>query len=173
MISKTKILIILFVLLLGLFNLSPLAFAQVDPGVTGRDGNTGTGGGARCETDDLCKAIGNTEYCRINGLCVPVPKGNVGGLIGSSTVFEVVAIVLKWLLTLAGVVATVFIIIGGYQYITAAGNEEASEKGKKTLVNAIIGVVVVVLSMAIVTIITNTLGSTEPLGYKSDQITKG
>lgn len=131
-----------------------------------RDSNTGAGGGAQCVPDDLCpKKIGNTEYCRINGLCVPKPQGNVGGLIGSSTVFEVVGIVLKWLLTLAGVVATVFIIIGGYLYITAAGNEEQSEKGKKTLVNAIIGIVVVVLSMAIVTIVTNTLGSTEPLGF--------
>lgn len=166
MTSKTKIFIILFALLLGLFSLSPLALAEVDPNVTGRgnnsnnSGNAGAGGGAQCETDDLCQG----NFCRINGICVPKPKGNVGGLIGSSTVFEVVAIVLKWLLTLAGVIATVFLIIGGYQYLTSAGNEEASEKGKKTIVNAIIGIVVVVLSMAIVTIITNTLGSSEPLG---------
>lgn len=155
-----RIFVLTTAVLMGLSSLSSLTLADNHLPTNRPPDSSGSGGGAQCTTDELCKG----DFCRINGLCVPKPKGNVGGLIGSSTVFEVVAIVLQWLLTLAGVVATIFLIIGGYRYITAAGNEEQAEKGKKTLINSIIGIAVVVLSIAIVTIITNTLGSTEPLG---------
>jgi|SRR3989344_3073707 len=161
---KTKIVVCFIAIISLVFPALVLAQSNVPSDRPSENNNTG---GQACEPpDEFCPAkINNTEYCRINGLCVPKAKGE--GLIGSSSVFEVIAIVLKWLLTLAGVVATVFLIIGGYQYITAAGNEELAEKGRKTLINAVIGIVVVVLSMAIVTIITNTLGSTEPLGSKN------
>ena len=39
-----------------------------------------------------------------------------------------------------------------------------AEKGKKTLINSVIGIVVVVLAVTIVTIVTNTLGQSSPLG---------
>src|SRR3989344_3937439 len=60
-------------------------------------------------------------------------------------------------LSIAGILAIAFIIYGGLQYITSAGNEEQAESGKKTLLNAIIGVVIIVLSYAIVAIIENAL----------------
>jgi FtsH-binding integral membrane protein len=50
------------------------------------------------------------------------------------------------LLGLVGVVATIFIIIGAYQYLTAFGSDERAEAGKKTLTWAIIGLVVIILS---------------------------
>jgi hypothetical protein len=58
------------------------------------------------------------------------------------------------------------VVIGGYQYITSAGNEEQSEKGKKTLVNAIIGIVVIVLSFTIINVVVNTVsGSGSTFGF--------
>ncbi len=63
------------------------------------------------------------------------------------------------LLWLAGSIAVIFLIIGGYRYLTSAGNEEAAEKGKKTLVTSIIGLVVIILSATIVRIVANTLGT--------------
>jgi hypothetical protein len=133
--------------------------------VSGR-GNTSSGSGqSKCDKpgDEFCPA---PKFCYINGLCVPAPEAEAreGSLRGAGSIFEVIAIVLKWLLTLAGVIATVFLIFGGYQYITAGGNEEQSEKGKQTLINAVIGIVIVLLSMTIITIVTNTLSSTGPLG---------
>ncbi len=68
---------------------------------------------------------------------------------------------LAYLINLAigivGLVSIVFIIYGGFQYITSAGNEEQAESGKKTLTNAIIGLVIVILSYTIVTIVSNAL----------------
>ena len=86
---------------------------------------------------------------------------------GVPTPVAIIATVIQIILSVIGVVALILILYAGWQWLTAAGNEELAEKGRKTLINAVIGIVVVVLSMAIVTIITNTLGSTEPLGSKN------
>lgn len=61
------------------------------------------------------------------------------------------------LLPLAGLVAVLFIIIGGYRYIVSAGSEEQAEAGKKTLTNAVIGLVIIILSYVIVTVVATTL----------------
>ncbi len=63
--------------------------------------------------------------------------------------------IIRMLLLVAGALAVLFVIIGGYQYITSGGNEETAEKGKKTLVNAIIGIVVIILSFVIINVIVN------------------
>ncbi len=61
------------------------------------------------------------------------------------------------LLTFAGVVAVLFIIIGGFNYLASAGNEEQAENGKKILINSVIGLVVIIMAGAIVRIVVNTL----------------
>src|SRR5690606_20766095 len=53
-------------------------------------------------------------------------------------------------LTVAGLIAVLFLIIGGFRYITSAGNEETAEQAKKIITNAIIGIVVIILSFVIV-----------------------
>ncbi len=51
----------------------------------------------------------------------------------------------------------IFLIVGGYRYIIARGNEEMMEAAKKTITGAIIGIIVIVISFAIVAIINNLL----------------
>lgn len=65
--------------------------------------------------------------------------------------------IINLLLFVAGIIAVLFIIIGGYQYIMSGANEELAEQGKKTLQNAVIGIVIIVLSYTIVSIIFRTL----------------
>jgi hypothetical protein len=92
-----------------------------------------------------------------------------GGISGSQTLTGpsgLIYRVLSLMLFIAGALAVVFVVIGGYQYITSAGNEEQSEKGKKTLVNAIIGIVVIVLSFTIINVVVNTVsGSGSTFGF--------
>ena len=64
------------------------------------------------------------------------------------------------LLGILGLVSMVFIIIGGYQYVMSGANEELAEKGKKTLRNAIIGLVIAILSYVVVKVVATTLGAT-------------
>lgn len=63
--------------------------------------------------------------------------------------------VINWLLGIAFGVAVLFLIIGGFWYITSAGNEETAEKGKNTAINAIIGIVMIILSYVIVNVVAN------------------
>lgn len=84
----------------------------------------------------------------------------IGGIAGSSSltgpgglIYRIVSL----LLLVSGALAVAFIIIGGYQYITSGGNEELAEKGKKTLINSIIGVVVIVLAYVIINVVVNTI----------------
>lgn len=59
-----------------------------------------------------------------------------------------------------GVIAVFAIIYGGYLYMTAAGNPEQVDKAKKVLFYAIIGIVVVLLTVAILQYLT-----TKVFGY--------
>jgi len=71
---------------------------------------------------------------------------------------QLIKTVINWLLAIAFGVAVLFLIIGGFQYIISAGNEEAAEKGKGTAVNALIGIVIIILSYVIVNVVANFVG---------------
>ena len=80
-----------------------------------------------------------------------------GGLACSRSFSDLVLGVIHLLLLVSGSLAVLFIIIGGFFYITSAGNEEQAEQGRATLTNAVIGIVVIILSYAIVNVISNTI----------------
>ena len=73
-----------------------------------------------------------------------------------------IVFIIQILLYIAGGVAVLFVIIGGFQYILSAGNAETATKGKKTVINAIIGIVLIILSYMVISVVTNTL-----LGYSA------
>lgn len=77
------------------------------------------------------------------------------GVAGARDPWTLIRNIIDIMLFAAGAIAVVFVIIGGYQYVTSAGNDEMAEKGRKTLVNAIIGIVIIVLSYAIINVIWN------------------
>ena len=65
--------------------------------------------------------------------------------------------VILFILGLAGLVAVLFIIIGGYQYIMSGANEGLAKKGKTTLTNAVIGLIIIILSYTVISIVYTTL----------------
>lgn len=65
--------------------------------------------------------------------------------------------IINWALYIAAIAAVIFVIIGGYFYIFSAGNAANATKGRTTLVNALIGLAVVVLSYIIVQVVYNFL----------------
>ena len=65
--------------------------------------------------------------------------------------------VVNILLLVAASVAVIFLIVGGYRYVMAHGNEEGTEAAKKTLSGAVLGLIVIVLSFAVVRIISAVL----------------
>jgi len=90
------------------------------------------------------------------GIPLPPDVGLPGGRYDNAT--DIIRnIIQNILLPIAGIVAVLFIIVGGFQYITSGANEEWAETGKKTLRNAVIGLVVIILSYIIVIVIANSL----------------
>lgn len=78
----------------------------------------------------------------------------------SQTVGDLIISVIRILIGLLFAITVLFIILGGYQYVTSAGNEEQAKKGRKTLIYAIIGLVVVILSYVIVNTVSGAVDST-------------
>lgn len=103
-----------------------------------------------CESQGLVKDAAT-------GLCLPPNPYGKGqkGIVGSTTVGQFIQRILDILLTLAGIVAVVFIIIGAYMYITSRGAEDQAKSGRKTMLYAIIGLIAVLLAYTLVSLITN------------------
>ncbi|MFP4514920.1 MAG: pilin [Parcubacteria group bacterium] len=68
---------------------------------------------------------------------------------GSVGVSDIVARVIFIALSLLAVIFIVLIIIAGYQWMTAGGNEEQITKAKKNISNAIIGLVIILSAYAV------------------------
>jgi len=77
-----------------------------------------------------------------------------------TSVNTLIRTVINWLLGISFAVAVLFLIIGGFWYITSAGNEETAEKGKGTAINAIIGIVIIILSYVIINVVSNLVTNT-------------
>ena len=97
--------------------------------------------------------VGNCVSQGLTSIAGIFPNGGFSSITANPLAF--IAWVIRILLYLAGAVAVLFVIIGGYQYMTSGGNEETAEKGRKTLINAIIGIVIIILSYVIVNVIVN------------------
>jgi len=82
------------------------------------------------------------------------PDSATGSL--SNTIKEVINVIS----VLAGAAAVVMIIIGGFRYITSAGNAEGAKAAKNTILYAIIGLVVIALAQIIVHFTLNTVSAT-------------
>lgn len=58
--------------------------------------------------------------------------------------------IVNFFLTFLGLIAVVMIIYGGFLYVTAAGNGEKVESAKKIIMYSVIGIIIILLSFAIV-----------------------
>ncbi len=60
-------------------------------------------------------------------------------------------------LALISTIAVIFLILGGFQYITSAGNPDNVGKAKNTILYAIIGLILAIMSYSIISFITSKL----------------
>ncbi len=79
------------------------------------------------------------------------------GLPSVTNPVDVVAKVIKGALGLVAIIFFIMIIIAGFRWMTAGGNEEAITSSKKNISNAIIGLVVILFSYAITYFVFNIL----------------
>ena len=63
----------------------------------------------------------------------------------------------NWILGFISIIATLVIIYGGVQYLTAGGNEDSVANAKKTISYGIIGIVIAGLAYAMVIVVSTVI----------------
>lgn len=75
---------------------------------------------------------------------------------------EFIIRIVNFALGFLGLIAVIIVIYGGVLYVTAAGEQEKTDKGKKAITYAVIGLLIVMASFAIVnTVISGAMGGEE------------
>jgi hypothetical protein len=67
--------------------------------------------------------------------------------------------IVNLVLSFLGLIAVVIILIGGFKWMTAGGNEEKVSSAKKLLISGLIGLVIVLLAWGIATWVIGTTGN--------------
>jgi cbb3-type cytochrome oxidase subunit 3 len=67
--------------------------------------------------------------------------------------------ILEGMIRLAGLVAVVMIFIGGFRFITSQGNPESAKSARMTAINALIGLVIVMIATVVVSYIGRNIGA--------------
>ncbi|MEK7652077.1 MAG: pilin [Patescibacteria group bacterium] len=80
---------------------------------------------------------------------------------------ELALFAVNFLLSIIAVISVLFVVIGGFRYVTSNGNEEAASKGRATITNAIIGLVIAMLSYTIIRVSVNTFSDSFNPGASS------
>jgi len=71
------------------------------------------------------------------------------------TISDYITIIINWVLGFAALIAVLFLIYGGILYVTASGNTDRAKSARQTIMYAVIGLIVIVLSYFIVSLVIN------------------
>jgi hypothetical protein len=135
--------------------------------VNSSDGQNSSGSGVNKTNTGLCKGIpGTTE---INYTCIP--NGDRLANCSSSSLSlscitslgGAINLIIRIGLMFAGIIAVIFIMLGGYQLLISRGDPNGYKKGRTTITQAAIGLIIVLLAYVIVQFITSLVG---PNGLK-------
>ncbi len=97
------------------------------------------------------------QYLETDAKCNIINFDVVGGTSGSDFVLIALALI-DDLLRIAGFVAIGYIVYGGILYLMSQGSPDQTAKAQGTIQNALIGLVITILSVSFVTFIGNRLG---------------
>jgi len=80
-------------------------------------------------------------------------------LVGITSIQGLIGRLIKVLLGLAGSFSLLMFVWGGFQYLWSAGDPAKIKKGKDTLVNAVLGIFIMLFAYSIVTAVINALST--------------
>jgi len=88
--------------------------------------------------------------------CLGISYGEATGL-GKQDVRTTIARIINVALGLLGIVAVVIILVGGFEWMTAGGNEEKTGSAKKRITAGIVGLAIILSAYAIATFVIRSL----------------
>jgi hypothetical protein len=95
-----------------------------------------------------------------NGDCSIKSPNDVGGI--SNFIWKIVLNVIEMALVVVAYIAAFFILYGGFLYITGGGNASQVEKAQKSILNAVIGLIIAMGSIAVTNFIFSLFGTATP-----------
>ena len=120
--------------------------------------------GEQCDAGQanaVCDAAG-TVKCDVNCmLCSTVPDlgtnyaGQIG--LGGQDIRTTVASIIRTAMGLLGIVAVVIILIGGFTWMTAGGNDDKVGEAKKWIIAGVIGLGIILSAFALSSFVINSL----------------
>ena len=78
-------------------------------------------------------------------------------VLGENDPEQLAIAVVNWILGILALIAVVMILIGGFRWMTAGGNEEKVESAKKLLIAALIGLVIILAAWGLAVYAINNL----------------
>jgi hypothetical protein len=70
----------------------------------------------------------------------------------SQSWLDVINNIIRGLQFLAGLVVVIFLIMGGFKFMTAGGNPDEVEKAKKDIFYAVVGLIIILVAQAFVSL---------------------
>lgn len=103
---------------------------------------------------DLLK-IGTAGILLLNFVSLSFAQLSVDGVLDGfegteGSISDLIVTLLNWVIGAAGVVCVVMIIVAGYSYMTAGGDENKVKTSTKTLTNAVIGLAICFIAVMLV-----------------------
>lgn len=77
--------------------------------------------------------------------------------LGNKDPRAIVSNVIRYILGFLGIVAVIIILLGGFKWMTAGGNEEKVGEARKLIVSGIIGLVIILAAFGIATFVISSL----------------
>lgn len=85
-----------------------------------------------------------------NSKCLYEGGGKIGDILTLNCIPVLLEGFVRWALIFAGLVAVIFVILGGIKLITSSGDTKQVEAARKTITWAMLGLALILMSFAIV-----------------------
>ena len=145
---------------IGILSFSTLAFTPAFA-----DNSSGGGGSSTLDTIDACSELKNDSVARKAAGC--------DGGADSNQFPKVIQGILNIIIGVSGIVAAIFVVVGGVNYMTSTGDPAKVKRAKDTILYACIGLVVCALAYAIVNWTIGTINKANTPGSGTNSSTEG
>ncbi|MFA5936221.1 MAG: pilin [Patescibacteria group bacterium] len=102
-------------------------------------------------------AFAQSDSLNVNDLGVGAVQSSIK--LGSGDVRQTAARIINVALGFLGIIAVVIVLLGGFKYMIAGGNEEKTAEAKKLIVSGIIGLAIILSAWAITSFVISRLVS--------------
>ncbi len=102
------------------------------------------------------------RFAFLNGASFSSCHDSAGTITQCVAPSAVITNALQWFIGTAGVVALIFVVVGGIGYVTSTGDATKLQKSKNTILYALIGLIVVAISEILVSFISGIIANAAP-----------